>query len=199
MDMSLQTALWKENFDSNFAWQDKFTHQIQLILTRCFNLDLTKDTIEIADYHHDKNLGIDIIVTKDNTIKNIGLRIRNMDQYQYNDEFTVRFPSEYLKIYKGYLGYELYCFGDDNGNIMKFTLIDLKVFLDTIKNKKDAITIPNNDPTKFKAFKYSDFPSNMILATKTRQKEIDTLLTNMKVKSTANIRAALLKARNVIA
>jgi hypothetical protein len=187
-NMALQTQVWKENFDRNWKWQDTFTPQIQIILKHCFDLDMNTDTIEIASFHQDRYLGIDCIVKKQDKVYNIGLRVRNIDEWEFNDEFTIRYPSEYDKIFKGYLDKELYCFGDNNGNILKFTLIDLNVFVDGLNNGiEDEKTKPNEDPTNFKAYKFSKFPANLILYTRTRTEKIKQTLEDMKNTAAENI------------
>jgi len=199
---------WKENFDNQFAWQFTFIPQIEIILAKYFGINYETDTIEIASKHDDMVYGIDISVKKKSksgvvTIHDIGLRTRRMEEYEkYNQEFTVRYPSEYDKIFKGYLDYELYSFGDDNGNILKYTIIDLSVlrqpkYLDYINDVKIMANV--NDSTTFKAFEYSKFASELILDTRTRTPAIEQTLKEMKIKSAADIKAAIIKTREKLA
>lgn len=107
----------------------------------------------------------------------IGVRIRDHRYlHQFGDEFTIRQQTfgggktELSKIIEGYGDYFFYGFtNEDKSSLSQWRLLDLKVFRLSLAYKLQAQQMPTikqnvDGSSNFCAFKYVDFPQNLIVA-----------------------------------
>jgi len=150
-------------------FSDQYLNQIKQIL----GLHLISE----PPTEEDQKRCTDLITMKMEPVR-VLCRIRR-EKYldKYGDEFTIRAEcangatTELTKIIEGWGDYMFYGFGNDNGQIVKWMLADVKVFrlayMRSLYAKKPLGTKQTNKDmtdTKFIAFKINEFPDNFILA-----------------------------------
>lgn len=151
-------------------WSDKFIDRITPILGYVF---FTK-----APLQRDMQEATDLVILKMQDIR-IGVRMRRREHVQYANDFTIRCSrptgtqTELEKLVAGYGHYLFYGFeGESDGLLGKWHIIDLndfrlKLHLGIASMAAGVLPgreITNHDGTTFRAFRYSDFPTQMIVA-----------------------------------
>lgn len=130
-----------------------------------------------APIEEDQIRNTDMIVLRLNAVR-IGCRIRRSKYLQrYSNEFTIRTSrphgtkTELAKIIEGWGDYFFYGFGDDNGQLARWSLGDLRVFRlwftsYVVKHgKQPGIKKPNADRSSdFRAFRWVDLPRKFRVA-----------------------------------
>jgi len=150
-------------------WSDMFLPEIKKIL----GLYLIG---EPKNPEEDQLRNTDLIVLKMDAVR-IGCRIRRKEYLKtYEDEFTIRcgrpsgIETELTKIIAGWGDYFFYGFGcEGTKKLLRWTLADLKTFrlcfMRNLYNGEKIEKIPNKDnSSNFIAFKWENFPNNLIIA-----------------------------------
>lgn len=157
-------------WEKDKRWSDQFLPEIKAILGQTF--------IGAAPPEEDMEHNTDLIVLRMEPLR-IACRIRRANKYfnKYSDEFTIRtsrpngVKTELRKIIAGWGDYIFYGFGDDPGNLVWWSIGDLRVFSvwvfeSIIKNHggMPGIEQKNKDGSSdFRAFKWKDLPSEFIV------------------------------------
>lgn len=152
-------------------WSDQFLSEIKSILGM--------HLIAEPPVEEDQERNTDLMVLRLDAVR-VGCRVRKSKyMYRYSNEFTIRagrpsgVKTELTKLVEGWGDYFFYGFGD-NGELLAWTLADLKVFRwwfnHTIcKNKGvvPGIQQKNHDgSSNFRAFVWSNMPKDFVVASK---------------------------------
>lgn len=151
-------------------WSDRFIGQITPILGYVF--------FRKAPIHRDMREATDLVMLNMQDTR-VGVRMRRHRHIGFADEFTIRcsvpsgVPTELQKLVAGYGHYLFYGFeGECSDFLGKWHIIDLKEFRLKMHLSLASMAagmlpgreITNHDGTTFRAFRYSDFPTQMIVA-----------------------------------
>jgi len=159
-----------KNWEVDKRWSDKHLPEIKKIL----GLYLIGEPPQ----EEDERRNTDLMVLKMEAVR-IGCRIRKKEWIRYRDEFTIRksrpsgMKSEISKIIEGWGDYFFYGFGDDAGNLLAWTLADMKIFrlwfareiAGLNKGIIPGVTKKNGDGSSdFLIFRWDDLPPNFVVA-----------------------------------
>lgn len=161
-----QSSVGSANYTGNRKWSDVFIPHLKWIVSQSLLVE--------ASVEEDTQRNTDIVLAAKGF--RVSCRVRRMSQVRYADEFTTRWsvPSGYQteteKILAGHGDYMIYGFGDEQRKrVVQWRLIDLSVFRAAmargmVSGQLPGKVIPNPDRTAFRAYKFADFPSALIVA-----------------------------------
>lgn len=159
-------SVWRDDK----RWSDKFMPEIKKIL----GLHLIGE----APIEEDRQRNTDLIVLTMKAVR-IGVRVRRANYLNgYCDEFTIRagrpsgMETELSKILRGWGDYFFYGFGNDDGELLRWTLADLGEFRIQFHRKTVGLggEIPGimkmngDESSAFLCFKWSDFSAPLVVA-----------------------------------
>jgi hypothetical protein len=163
-------SIWEENK----CWSDQYLDEIKPIL----GAHLIGEAPEAEDRHRNT----DLIVLRMDPVR-IACRVRRPGYEKYGDEFTIRScvsgggKTELTKIIEGWGDYFFYGHGDNSGKLSSWNLCDLNVFrlwfnrfICSNGGLLPGISQANYDGSKFRAFKFSELPSDFVVASSKPQR-----------------------------
>lgn len=154
----------QENIAQGLAWTRRYREHLSEIVAEHLVVD--------APPEEDLHRATDLYVLRGNAAR-IGCRIRRHRYLaRYGDEFTLRSrvpsgePTELDKILAGWGDYLIYGFAaaDDLPRLAAWALIDLTVLRDLYPEGMPAMTVENRDGTAGQAFRYSEWPDELLVA-----------------------------------
>lgn len=163
---------------ADFQWQRKLLPRMRAIVGEHL-------AVEEAPFEDDTERNTDLIVlaAKAGEIR-VGCRVRSLSyRAKYGDQFTIRYsrpngvPTELDKILNGWGDYFLYGFAERGGlfrvpRFVTWTLADLSVFR-SFYRRGLGMHVHNPDGTEGRAFEWSWFPPEFVIATsRTEQQQV---------------------------